>query len=106
MTTTTTSSSTPTAPPPTPQRIMQFAWGYALPLIIESAIEHGIFDALDKGPKSLEELAAETHCSPRGVRAVADALLSFDLLAKDSQGRYAIAPESAAFLVSTKPSFQ
>ena len=35
-----------------------------------------------------------------------NALVAFELLSKDAQGRYALTPESAAFLVSTKPSFQ
>src|SRR4051794_28797406 len=89
-----------------PQRIMQFAWGYAVPLIIETAIEHRVFDVLDKGPKSLEELARETGASVRGLRGITNTLVSLELLTKDAQGRYGLAAESAAFLVSTKPSFQ
>ena len=30
--------------PVTPERIMQFAWGYVPPLILEAAIRHRIFD--------------------------------------------------------------
>jgi ubiquinone/menaquinone biosynthesis C-methylase UbiE len=37
---------------------------------------------------------------------VLNLLVSVELLTKDAQGKYALAPESAAFLVSTKPSFQ
>ena len=32
----------------TPERIMQFAWGYAPPLILEAAIKHRVFDVLDR----------------------------------------------------------
>ena len=85
---------------------MQFAWGYSVPLAIQSAIEHKVFDTLDKGPKSLDELAAETKASKRGLRGIANMLVAFEFLAKDAQGRYSLTPESAAFLVSTKPSFQ
>jgi hypothetical protein len=28
----------------TPERIMQLAWGYAPPLIIEAAVRHQVFD--------------------------------------------------------------
>jgi ubiquinone/menaquinone biosynthesis C-methylase UbiE len=35
-----------------------------------------------------------------------NALVGMDLLAKDDQERYSLTPESAAFLVSTKPGFQ
>jgi precorrin-6B methylase 2 len=36
----------------------------------------------------------------------AHALVGLNFLAKDDQGRFSLTPESAAFLVSTKPSFQ
>jgi hypothetical protein len=31
---------------PAPERIMQFAWGYAPPLVIEAAVRHGVFVGL------------------------------------------------------------
>ena len=30
--------------PVTPERIMQFAWGYVPPLVLEAAVHHRIFD--------------------------------------------------------------
>jgi len=33
--------------PVTPQRIYQFAFGYAPPLVLEAAIRHYVFDVLD-----------------------------------------------------------
>jgi ubiquinone/menaquinone biosynthesis C-methylase UbiE len=88
----------------TPERLMQFAWGYAPPLMIEAALKIGLFDVLDAGPKNLSALAAATKSSERGVRALANALVGFQLLAKKGDV-YSLAPESAAFLVSTKPAF-
>ncbi|HEX3470365.1 MAG TPA: methyltransferase dimerization domain-containing protein, partial [Silvibacterium sp.] len=89
----------------TPDRIMQFAWGYAPPLILESAIRNGIFDALDSGPKNLDELHAATGTSVRGLAAIANTLVGLNFLAKDDTGRFSLMPESAAFLVQSKPSF-
>ena len=37
----------------TPERIMQFAWGYIPTLVLEAAIHHRVFDVLDAGPKTL-----------------------------------------------------
>lgn len=91
-------------PSVTPERIMQFAWGYAPPLIIESAIRHKVFDALDAGPKTLEETAAATGGSQRGLKAIMNALVGFGLLAKNGS-QYELTPESATFLVTTKPTF-
>ncbi|MGI8605280.1 MAG: methyltransferase family protein [Verrucomicrobiales bacterium] len=75
------------------------------PLIIEAAVNLSIFDALDTGPKTVEEIGQRAGASARGLRAIADALVSFDLLSKEGD-RYELTPESSTFLVSTKPSFQ
>jgi ubiquinone/menaquinone biosynthesis C-methylase UbiE len=98
--------STPATTPVTPERIMQFAWGYVPPLVLEAAIRHRIFDLLDGGPKTLSEIQKETGASERGLSAVMHALVGLDFLAKDKQGYFSLTPESATFLVSTKPSFQ
>jgi SAM-dependent methyltransferase len=84
---------------------MQFAWSYVPPLVIEAAIRHRVFDVLDAGPKTLHETAVATGASERGLRAVMNVLVGLNFLAKDGQ-KYALTPESEAFLVSTKPSFQ
>ena len=89
----------------TPERIMQFTFGFAPPLIIEAAMRHRVFDALDEGAKTIETLCAETQTSLRGLRALLNALVGLELLAKDDGGRYALTPESAAFLVRGKPAF-
>ena len=85
---------------------MQFAWGYIPPLILEAAIRHRVFDLLDNGPKTVHDLHTETRVSERGLTAIMNALVGLNFLAKDQNGRYSLTPESAAFLVSTKPGFQ
>lgn len=97
---------TPATAPVTPERIFQFAFGYAPPLILEAAIKHHVFDVLDSGPKSLKEVSQATGASERGLASIMNALVGFEFLAKDKNGIYSLTPESAAFLVSTKPSFQ
>ncbi len=74
-------------------------------MILEAAIRTKVFDVLDSGPRTLDELAVATQTSPRGLRAIANALVGFELLARDGES-YRLTAESAAFLVSTKPSFQ
>lgn len=91
--------------PVTPERIMQMAWGYAPTLILEAAIRNKVFDTIDSGPKTVDEVAAATGASPRGVRAIMNALVGFQLL-KKTNGSYELTPESSTFLVSTKPSYQ
>ncbi len=82
------------------------AWGYANPLILEAAIQHRVFDVLDEGPKTVQQVGAATRASERGLKAILNALVGLGLAAKDDQGRYSLTPESSAFLVSSKPSFQ
>ena len=94
-----------TAPSVTPERILQFVWAFAPPLAIEAAIHHRVFDVLEKQPLALAELAQATGASARGLSAIADLLVGFALLTRDDDGRYALTPESDAFLVSYKPSF-
>ncbi len=93
------------APSVTPERIMQFLWAFALPLAVEAAIHHRVFDVLAKRPLTLDELAQATGASKRGLAAIANLLVGLALLTRDDDGRYALTPESDAFLVSHNPSF-
>jgi hypothetical protein len=68
-------------------------------------VDHGIFDQLEGGAKTAQELADAASVPVRGVRALSNALTGLDLLSKDEEGRYSLTPESAAFLVRGKPSF-
>lgn len=89
----------------TPERLMQFMFGFAPTLILETALQHQIFDRLHDAPKTAEQVSTETEASVRGLKAVMNALVSLDLLSKDADERYSLTPESSAFLVSAKPSF-
>jgi ubiquinone/menaquinone biosynthesis C-methylase UbiE len=91
--------------PVTPERLMQFAWGYAIPLVIEAGVKNHVFDHLDGGAKTLDELSRATGASRRGLRPVLNTLVSINLLGKQGDG-YTLTSESQTFLVSTKPSFQ
>jgi hypothetical protein len=88
-----------------PERLMQFTFGFAPPLMIETALRYGVFDILDKGARSLEALCVETGTSPRGLRMILDALVGLDVLSKDDAGHYALTEESATFLVTGKSTY-
>jgi SAM-dependent methyltransferase len=89
-------------PKVTPERLMQFGFAYAPPLIIGAAVGNKMFDTLASGPRSIEEVSAETGASIRGLRAIMNALVGLELLNK-SGDKYSLTPESEAFLVSNKP---
>ncbi len=84
---------------------MQFAWGFATPLIIEAAVKNRYFDTLAGQPMNIKELAAATGTSLRGVQAIMDALVGFGLASRNQEGRYVLNAESEAFLVSSRPGF-
>lgn len=90
----------------TPERILQLAWGYAPPLVLEAAIHHRVFDVLEGTSMTLDELAGATGASPRGLSAIVNLLVGLEFLHKDADGKFSLTPESSAFLVSTKPGFQ
>jgi len=84
-------------PAVTPERLMQMAWGYTAPLILEAAIKNRVFDVLDEAASSgahgllVEQVAQRTGASVRGLRMIMDALVALQFLAKDAQQRYTLA---------------
>jgi 3-hydroxy-5-methyl-1-naphthoate 3-O-methyltransferase len=92
-------------PPVTPERLLQVAWGFAPALMLEAGVRHRVFETLDGGPKTAEEVSAATGASARGLRYLMNGLLGFGLLARDGDGRYTLTAESAAFLVPSRPSY-
>jgi SAM-dependent methyltransferase len=87
----------------TPERLQQLGFAYAPPLIISAAVNNKVFDTLESGAKTVEQLEKETGGSARGLRAIMDALVGLELLKKDRQSRYTLTRESQAFLISEKP---
>ena len=92
--------------PVTPERIHQLAFAFAAPLALEAAVRNRIFDVLDSGPKTLQEIHIATQASERGLAPILNFLVGMNFLLKVPGEKYALAPESAAFLVRTKPAFQ
>ena len=87
----------------TSERLQQLGFAYAPPLIISAAVSNKVFDALENGAKTVEQVSKETGASVRGLRAIMDALVGLELLKKDRKGKYSLTPESEAFLISNKP---
>ena len=89
---------------PTPERLFQLAWGYAPPLILGAALKYRLFDLLEERPQTVQELAARTGASVRGLGAILNALVGLEFLTR-KEGRYHLTSESSTFLVSSKPSY-
>lgn len=99
------SSSPKSAKPPlSPQRLMELAWGFAPTMMLHAAIKNRVFDTLGAGPKTLDELCSATGCSRRGILALVEALVGFGLIHR-RRDKFSLAPDTAAFMISTRPGF-
>src|SRR5437870_11909925 len=85
---------------PTPERLQQFGFAYAPPLIISAAVNNKVFDSLQSGAKTVDQLKKETGASQRGLRAIMDSLVGLELLKKDRQSRYSLTRVSQAVLLT------
>jgi hypothetical protein len=88
-----------------PEKVLQYSFAYAPPLMIEAAVRLGLFDALAGGEKSSDELAAATGASVRGVRILMNGLVGLGLLTHPKPAHYALTPEADAFLVRGRPAY-
>ncbi|MBO0694480.1 MAG: methyltransferase domain-containing protein [Verrucomicrobia bacterium] len=82
---------------------MELSFAYAPPLIISAGVNNKVFDSLEDGAKTAEQIAKETGASTRSLRILMNALVGLGLLKKDRHGKYSLTNESGAFLLSTKP---
>ncbi len=99
-----TTSSSSKQPQVTPERLIQLAFAFSPPILISTAAELGVFDALDSGPKTLAELTKPLNVSERGLRTLLNGLTGFQFLAKNAD-RYSLTEESSTYLVSSKPTY-
>jgi ubiquinone/menaquinone biosynthesis C-methylase UbiE len=86
-----------------PERLMEISFAYAPPLIISAAVNNKVFDSLEGGAKTPDQIAGKNGASARALRILMNALVGLDLLKKDKQGKYSLVPESSAFLLSNTP---
>lgn len=89
---------------PTPERIMQITTGAWATSILGSAVQHGLFTALEEHPASAQEVASKTGISMRGAQALLDGLTGLGLLTL-SGGCYQNSADASQFLVKGKASY-
>jgi len=85
-------------PLPDAMAIWQDAWGFARTAVLAAAVEVKLFAALGEGPVDAGELARRTGCAPRGIEALAGALVGMGLLVRDAQGRFDATGAARTFL--------
>ena len=81
----------------TPQRLMELSFAYAPPLIISAGVSNKVFDSLENGAKTSEQVAEETGASARALRILMNALVGLNLLKKDRQENIPLRPRAPPF---------
>jgi SAM-dependent methyltransferase len=87
-----------------PQPIMDDLWAGARSQALMSAIDLEIFSHLAAGKRTVGQLAAAAHATPRGIRGLLDALVAMGYLGKRAD-RYKLHPVAEAYLVKDHPGY-
>jgi len=87
---------------PNPQIVYHTLNAYQNTAALRAAIELDVFTAIGEGDDTIAALAKRCRATERGIRILCDYLVIIGFLAKRDQ-RYALSPESAAFLDRRSP---
>jgi 2-polyprenyl-3-methyl-5-hydroxy-6-metoxy-1,4-benzoquinol methylase len=90
----------------TPQQVGEMAWGFAPSLVLEAALRNHIFDALERGPRSLREISQETVAAERGLRPILSILVAIGILEKDTEECYGLTQVAKEILVRGRAGYQ
>ena len=80
-----------------PGGVVRVVWGLTLARTLLTAVELGVFPALDGGARTADELALTLGCDPEGLATLLGALTGFGALNR-RDGRYRLTRESARYL--------
>jgi ubiquinone/menaquinone biosynthesis C-methylase UbiE len=92
------------APSAWPERFLETATAYQRTAALKGAIELDLFTVIGKGSATAAVLADRCRASERGIRILCDYLTVLGFLVKEAD-RYALAPDSAAFLDRGSPAY-
>lgn len=96
----------PSGAPPTPERILQYAWGFAATHALGSAVELDLFSHVASGKTSPAALSQALNAPQRPVRMLCDAMVGLGLLTRaGADGPLGLAPDAATFLVRASPAY-
>lgn len=89
---------------PSPERILQIATGDWASSILAAAVTHSLFNHLEGGASSAEQVAKAADISVRGAQVLLDGLLGLGLI-ELRDGAYGNTAEASAFLVEGRPAY-
>jgi hypothetical protein len=86
-------------------RLWELIWSCAISQSIHVAVQLGIPEILDDGPRSAEQIATATSSDPWALETVLRGLTAFEVLRIDENGRYALTTIGRLLLKSSAGSF-
>lgn len=92
------------SPMPTPERFFEAQSAYQKTAALKGALELDLFTAVGEGSRTADAIASRCEASLRGTRILCDYLTIIGFLEK-ADGRYALTPDSAAFLDRRSPMY-
>lgn len=85
-------------------QLMGLASGHVEARIVQSAVELGIFDALEASPLSAETIAAALKLDPRAAELLLNALAALQLLVKESNA-FSLTDVAVRYLLRSSPQY-
>lgn len=89
---------------PSPDVVFDTLFAYQRSAALKTAIDLGLFTAIDEGARTSSALAKRCGASERGMRILCDYLSTIALLTK-ADGAYQLTAETAAFLSQRSPAY-
>jgi hypothetical protein len=93
------------AEPLSPDRILQMGFVFRSSKVLLSAVELGLFAALNEGPLGPDALTRRLGLHARGARDFFDALVALGLLHREQTGHYRNVPDCALYLDPVVPEY-
>lgn len=94
----------PAAEAPNPGLIYDLYAGVFRPQIVRLALQADVFTPLASGPADAATVARACGCSKEGIAHLLDVLVGVQMLTRQ-EGRYALTPSAATFLVRGRPAY-
>src|SRR5262245_6644272 len=85
--------------------ILELFTAHWVSAVLASAVELRVFEALEGGAASTQELAARNNLSARTVQTLLDGLVSLGLVTRDGAGKYANSEAASSHLIAGKPGY-
>jgi ubiquinone/menaquinone biosynthesis C-methylase UbiE len=87
-----------------PRPLMRILGDFANSQILDASLEYDFFTLIQKGFRTVEEIARRAGTDARATRIVLDSLPALGLIEK-REGKYFLTPTAEVFLVKGKPSY-